>query len=249
MDSQGKIQSVERAIAILNCFQGHSALGVTEISNHVGLNKSTTFGIIRTLAAHQFLQQCQDSGKYQLGIALLRLGSLVDVDLRRMCQPYIAQLADQIGETINLVVQRGCNVVYIEKKESPHSVRICTSIGQELPMYCTATGKAILAFLSPEQREAALAEMHFQPYTAQTIADRETLLKALEEVHETRYAIDSEEFENGLICVAVPILDSAGSPTAAISCSGPKQRMDDLSIQSALDALFAAADQIGALLP
>ena len=244
MAKEGKIQSIERAIAVLNCFQRHTSLGVTELSTLLQLNKSTVFGIVRTLADEQFLTQSPETGKYQLGPALLRLGNLVDTDLRRICQPYLTKLSAQMEETTNLVLPNGGDVVYIEKKESPQSVRICTEIGKSLPMYCTATGKAILAFLPPAQQEQTITAMQFFPFTRNTILDLQSLRAALEEVRSAGYAMDREEWEMGLVCVSAPIFNSVRQPVAAISCSGPKQRMTEAKLETAAQLLLRAAGEI-----
>ena len=148
-DNNGKatIQSVDRAVAILKCFGQGDRLGITDISKRLGLHKSTVFGLVNTMASHRLLEKETDNDKYQLGIELFRLGANVQSGLRDVCLPRVRQLVEATGETVNLVVPDGTDVVYIEKRESPHSMRICTSIGQRMPMYCTAVGKVILAFM------------------------------------------------------------------------------------------------------
>lgn len=238
------IQSVERAIQILRLFEDTEKLGVTEISRLLGLHKSTTFGIVNTLAVNKFLEQDPDSGKYKLGIDLFRISSHVQIGIREIGAPHVEQLMESIGETVNLVVRDDIYVVYIEKKESPHSMRICTKIGQRMPMYCTAVGKAIMAFLSRSETEAILARTEIHSYTDRTLRTKEELMAQLDQVRSRGYALDDEELEYGLVCIAVPVLDSNMKPLAAISVSGPKQRMTPENIARIFPLLSSHARQL-----
>ena len=150
------IQSVARAVDILRCFEEAETLGISEIATKMQLNKSTTFGLVTTLAATGLLEQEAETSRYRLGLELFRLGNRVSPGLRRLVSQELDGLLAVVEETVNYVQPEGGNVVYLVKKESPHSMRICTQIGQRLPMYCTAVGKAILAFLPWEEQEERL---------------------------------------------------------------------------------------------
>lgn len=242
------IQSVDRAIEILKCFEPDDALGITELSRQTGLHKSTVFGLVNTLAANHLLEKKPGSEKYRLGIELFRLGANVRSGIREIGAPHIRQLVEITGETVNLVVPDGSDVVYIEKKESPHSMRICTSIGQRMPMYCTAVGKAILAHMRDEERDPIIRGMEFTPLTENTIRTREELLKQLKHVKNQGYALDEEELEYGLVCVAVAIVNKHSDPVAAISVSGPKQRMTETKLSEVYNALVMHAYEISLLI-
>ena len=220
------IQSVERAIAILRCFEDKEALGVTEISEQLGLHKSTCFGLINTLKKEKLLQQ-EDNGRLRLGIGLFHLGNNFKVDLKEMYAPVLNDLLASTKETVNLVVRDDDSIVYIEKKESPHSMRICTSIGKRLPLYCTATGKAILAFLQAQEIQEILAGTKFAAYTEHTVVSGAALAEQLSMIRKEGCAYDLEELEYGLVCVAVPILDKKDKPMGGISVSGPSIRMTE----------------------
>ena len=222
---QPPIQSITRAISILRCFTDKQELGLTEISIMVGLHKSTTAGIINTLKDEALLVQNQENGKLRLGIELFCLAVNAKMELGELVMPYLDQLLQETEETVNLAVRDGVHIVYIEKKESPHSMRICTSVGKRLPLYCTAIGKAILAFMSEAERETVLNELTFYPFTGKTITDRRTLLEMLDSIRAEGVSYDFEELENGLVCVAAPIFDKNGQPVAAVSVSGPSIRM------------------------
>lgn len=243
------IQSVNRAVDILRCFESRELLGITEIAEKTGLNKSTAFGIVATLAAEGLLEQDSSTGRYRLGLELFRLGNLVNTSTRRLVMPELEKLAQTLEETVNYVRPEGGDVIYLIKKESTHSMRICTKIGQRLPMYCTAVGKAILAHLPEDQRSNILKDYQFTPYTENTVPSEEALRCQLHSILKTGYAVEREEFESGLVCVAVPVLDDSGYPVAAVSCSGPKARMTEDKINQCKTELTSCARYLASILP
>ena len=243
------IQSVSRAIDILRCFENRELLGITEISEMTALNKSTAFGIAATLLAEGLLEQDAETGRYRLGLELFRLGNLVNTSTRRLVVPELDQLVAELGETVNYVRRDGGDVVYLIKKESSHSMRICTKIGQRLPLYCTAVGKAILAHLPAEECTQILSEFRFDAYTEHTVPDAAALRLQMQQILRSGYAVEREEFEYGLVCVAVPVLNDRGYPTAAISCSGPKDRMTEEKVAQCRAALTACAKHLASILP
>jgi len=219
------IQSVDRAIQVLKCFDRGEKLGITEISRRLGLHKSTAFGLVNTLAENKFLEQDPETSRYGLGIELFRISTNVQIGIREIGLPYIKRLVETVGETVNLVVRDDIYVVYIEKIESPHSMRICTRIGQQLPMYCTAVGKAIMAFLPESDISSIMNRIQMTAFTEQTIITRPALELKLAEIRKSGFAMDDEELEPGLVCIAMPIFNESSHPVAAMSISGPKQRM------------------------
>jgi len=230
-EKKATIQSVDRAVHILRLFEDVEELGVTEISRRLGLHKSTAFGIVNTLTMNRFLERNQNSGKYKLGMDLFRISSGAQMGIRKIGAVHVAQLVEDTGETVNLAVKDDIYVVYVEKKESHHSMRICTTIGQRLPMYCTAMGKAILAHLEQSEVERIFAKSEVTPYTNRTICTKEELLFHLDQIRARGYSLDDEEFEYGLVCVAVPVMNIMNEPIAALSVSGPKQRMSAENIE------------------
>ena len=241
---KGLVQSVSRAAAILRCFDGRGELGLTEISRMVGLHKSTTAGLVNTLRAERLLEQNPATGKLRLGIELFRLSANVRLELGELCAPYLDELLRATGETVSLAMQDGCSVVYVKKQESPHSMRICTNVGQRMPMHCTAAGKAILAFLAPEEVRRILSGGPLLQYTSNTITDPELLLERLRRVREAGYACDLEESEYGLVCVAAPVFGPAGKPVGALGVSGPSIRMTEQIRQDTAKALLAVAASV-----
>ncbi|MDO5409863.1 MAG: IclR family transcriptional regulator [Lachnospiraceae bacterium] len=236
------IQSINRAIQILKCFETSNQLTLAEICEKVQLHKSTVYGIVATLKENGFLDKDEVLSSYRLGIELYKLASHVNRDIRSVCQPFVHELCEITGETVNLVVPDDNYVIYIEKCESKYSMRISTNIGTRLPMYCTAVGKAIMAFM-PDQTSVSqiLDQTQLKAYTKNTLTNKEAILKSLHEIRQCGYAIDNEELEYGLVCVAVPILDVTGSPVAAVSCSGPIQRMTPDNIDEIAKAVIRYA--------
>jgi DNA-binding IclR family transcriptional regulator len=219
------IQSVKRAFAILRCFEGYEELGVTEISKMVGLNKSTAFGLISTLRDEKMLQADEATGKLRLGLDLLRLAENVKRDLCNICSSYINYLLQTIKETVNLAVRDGDCAIFIEKKESPHSMRISTTISQPSPLYCTAAGKAILSGLPDDEIEDYLRKVQFKPFTENTIKTIAELRNQIVKIRKEGCAFDYEELEYGMVCVAVPLIDHNKKIAGSLSVSGPVTRM------------------------
>lgn len=228
MAKEGKtIQSVDRAIEILRCFEKNDELGVTEIGKMVNLHKSTAFNLISTLEKAGLLSKDEDSSKYKLGIELFRLGTFVDSNLRKMCMPYLEKLVSMYSETVNLVARNEDLVVYLEKIDSPHSMRISTNEGMRLPMYSTAVGKSIMATLPEEDVKDIIEKITFARFTEHTICGVEELLRQLDNIRKKGYAEDIQEYEIGLTCVAASIRDYTGIANYAISVSGPHSRMTE----------------------
>ncbi|MBP1763434.1 MAG: hypothetical protein H6Q65_492 [Firmicutes bacterium] len=221
------IQALVRAIDILNCFEDAEELGVTEISNKIKLHKSTTFNIISTLEHCHYLEKNENTGKYRLGIELFRMGTKVRYDLRKIVVPFLEKLLSEFKETANLVVRDGDYVIYLEKIESPHSMRISTAAGSRLPVNTTAVGKAILSGLPDEELDEIINGIPLVKFTEYTICDQTILLENIKKVRNSGYAEDFEELEIGLTCVAAPIFNHTGKAFAAISISGPTSRMSE----------------------
>ncbi|MDR1216959.1 MAG: IclR family transcriptional regulator [Oscillospiraceae bacterium] len=226
---QSGIQSISRAANILRCFYNEPALRLTDISRIVGLHKSTAAGILNTLKNEGLLEQDEPGGKFRLGLELFTIAMRARGDLADICEPYLNRLLELTGETVNLAVLNKTDIVYIAKKESSHSIRIGTSVGKRLPVYCAANGKAILAFLDEEKKLELIDRLEFHPFTANTITDMDRLLAELEAIRVEGIAYDLEEYEDGVICVAIPLLSATGNPIGAISISGPQMRMDEVT--------------------
>lgn len=219
---------MERAIKILeHLCRGPASL--SELSRELGLHKSTAFGLLQTLARHGYVHQEVKTGRYRLGYRVLALSGafLEHCDLREIAAPYLEQLVNEHGETVHLVVMDDGQVVYVDKIDSPQSIRMVSRIGRRLPAHCTGVGKAILAYL-PEEKVRAIVEKRGLPrFTANTITTWEGLVAELARIRAEGVAYDREEIEEGLRCVAVPLIGYGGQPVGAISVSGPVWRMTE----------------------
>ena len=238
------IQSVSRAISILKCFDGDRELGLSEISRMLDLHKSTAAGIINTLRAEGFLELNEQSGKLRLGLSLFSLAVQARQSLVEICEPYLNKLVALTGETVNLAVLDKNEIAYIAKKESSHSIRISTRVGAYLPVYCTAIGKSILAFMDRSKAETLIDGIEFKPLTSKTITCKKELLAAIDKIHIEGVAYDFEEFEPGVICIAMPLCYKKGYPIGAISVSGPAMRLDEESRKVITEALMEISNQI-----
>ena len=248
--SEPSIQSINRAVKILQCFDDNSQLTLTEICTLVGLHKSTAYGIVTTLKNNGFIEKDEETGVYRLGIGLYKLASHVNIDLRTICIPLVHELCSVTGETVNLVIPDENHIIYIEKCESKHSMRISTTIGTRLPMYCTAVGKAIMAFhRDPDIVSQILDQTQLAAVTRNTLTSKDAILAELEATRKRGYALDREELEYGLVCIAAPILNAVGAPIAAISCSGPLQRMDEENISRISQEVTKYALKISSKIP
>ncbi len=243
------IQSVARAVQIMEHLGSHRAPDtLTHISRQIGLSKSTTYSLIATLESLGYVYQDQESGKYSLGLKLFELGQIVhaNMDLRAIARPQLSALAAQYGETVHLAVLSGGWVTYIEKVDSQHSIRIASQIGGRNPAYCTGVGKVLLAGLEEDKLDTILAEQEWKQFTAQTITDIQALKEHLQSIRAQGYALDQEEFESGLTCVAAPIVNHRGAVIAAVSLSGPSNRMDSDKLRPVIEDLQQTARRISA---
>lgn len=224
------IQSLTRAIDIIEFISrnGNSA-SLTQISQNLGLSKSTIHGLISTLEDFNYIYQDQSTGIYQLGIKLFEMGQVVysSMDLRAIAHPILTELSQKYQETVHLALLSGSEVVYIEKVDSSRSIRIISEIGGRNPTYCTGVGKVLLSGLSDSEVEKIIETTGMKKLTPNTLDNLADLKANLAEIRQKGYANDLEEIEVGLRCVAAPIRNHLGVIIAAISLSGPTNRISD----------------------
>lgn len=228
------IQSVARATGILEYIALNSGgETLSNISRGMGLNKSTTYSLIRTLELLGFVHQNQSTGKYTLGLKLFELGQVVHahMNVRTIAMPFLNELARRYEETVHLAVMSKGEVIYIDKVDGSRSIRIASQVGGRNPAHCTGVGKVLLADLPAAELHKLFHGNKLEQFTPNTITDPQRLLDHLAKVKADGYAFDQEEIEVGLCCVAAPIKNYLGSVVAAISLSGPTSRMDAASLQ------------------
>src|SRR5579884_2361201 len=225
---EGGIRSVAKALQILEAFDGeHRTLRVTDLARGLGLPKSTVHGLLRTLGARGFVRQVEGGRAYGPGPALLRLATMVDreVLLVEAARGPLRELARGTEETAKLGVGGGLSGVVLEAVESPRVLHTRGDVGVVAPLYCTALGKAVLAFLPEEERERIVGALTLRAYTPRTVGGREALRRELERIRVRGYATDVQEHEGDVRCVGAPVRDGRGYPVGAVSVSGPAQRM------------------------
>lgn len=221
------VRAVERALDILLCFtREEPTRSLTQIAESVRMSKTTVHRLLLTLENKRFLKRDKVTGLYRLGFRFIEMASLVfhDVDLNRWARPYLQSISEQCGETVDLSVLDGAHVIYIEVVESPQRVKIAAAVGQRLPAYCTASGKAILAFM-PEDLVRQVLSQEMKKYTEQTSISIPDILEDLRTTAERGYAISEQEYEKDINAVSAPIFDAEGKPIAAIAVAGPSFRL------------------------
>jgi IclR family pca regulon transcriptional regulator len=217
-------QSLERGLAILSSFHSDRPLiGVSELSRELTLSRSTAHRYVATLAKLGYLQQDPDSKRYRLGPKVLDLGfsAINSMDLREISAPHLRQLSDETGYTVNLAILDGVDVVYIERcrtaRPGQREIDLNLHVGARLPAYCTAMGKAILAFVPDDRLEEIVSQIDFAPRGPNTITDREAFRTELGRIRESGIAVNDEELAYGLRSVAAPIHSHSGEVLAALN--------------------------------
>ncbi len=245
-----QLQSLDRAVAVLQVLGSSEVpLSLADICQQMQLHKSTAHRSLMVLERSTLIERTEDN-RFRLGLKLYELGNraVEQVDLRARIRPFFRRLSAQLGETVHLGVLQKTSVVYLDKSEPNRRVCMSTKTGSSNPVYCTAIGKAILAFLPPDAIEEIIASIKFHRYTAKTICSREDLLKSLERVRRRGYAIDEEEIELGVRCIGAPIFDENQMPIAALSVSAPTGRIRAQNALAIAQQLLLCCAEISASL-
>jgi len=224
------IQAVSHALDLLEQFHDDvDELGVTELSKRLKLHKNNVFRLLATLESRGYIEQNRATENYRLGLKALELGQtfIKQMGLLRQAKPILEKIVEQCNETAYVAIFKEGFIVYLDVVETNLTVRVVSRVGSRMPAYCTAAGKIHLAFMSDEEIDSILPTREFKKFTDHTITDRETLRKELREVEEKGYAIDDEELDLGVRCVAAPIRDYTRRIVGAISVSGPSMRIKD----------------------
>jgi len=230
------IQSVAHALDVLEEFRGDAVeLGVTELSKKLKLHKNNIFRLLATLEARGYIEQNKSTENYRLGLKSLELGQtfIRQMGLLRQARPTLEELAAKANETSYLAIMRNQDVIYLDVVEANQTVRVASRVGLRLPPFCTAVGKVLIASDSEEELRKKLPE-EIEKRTAKTITDPRLLIEHLKKVFKQGYAVDDEEYEEGVRCISAPVRDYTGSVVAAISISGPAMRMTEKKIMEDL---------------
>ena len=239
------IQSVVHALNLLEEFKGgQEELGVTELSNRLTLHKNNVFRLLATLETKGYIEQNKATENYRLGIKALQLGQVYiqHSGFLQQARPILQGLVDESGETVFVGVVKGPEVVYLDGFESGQSVRVVNRVGERAPAYATAIGKVHLAYCSDEELERHLPEQ-MPAYTAATVNDRKELKKQLKKIETQGYALESEEYEKDVRCIAVPVHDYTRKVIGAIAIAAPAFRMTDDRLRKELVPLIQQASE------
>jgi len=242
-----RIQVLDRAAQILECFGfDHKELSVSEIGSRTGLHKSTTHRILMALEYNRLIKQNPVTGKYHLGIKLFSLGNqaVLQLDLRESCRPHLTRLMDKTKETVHLAVLDGAQVLYLDKVEGPHALRMPSRVGRHITTYCTSLGKAMLSCLAETDVKRVLQSHPFKAFTPNTIRNLDLLLADLRGIRRRGYAIDDEEIEIGLRCVGAPVYDHTMTMVGAISVAAPSARLTTQKLPAFGRMVLEAAAEI-----
>ncbi|WAC53526.1 IclR family transcriptional regulator [Gordonia sp. SL306] len=243
--SVAAVQSVDRALTVLEIIGKAGTAGVTEIAEELGVHKSTVSRLIAVLESRGFVEQLSDRGKYQLGFSIVRLAGATSarLDLAKVSQDVCDKVAAHSGETTNLAILDGARIINIVEAIGPAEIALHTWVGQSCPAHATSSGKALLSGLSPSAVRDALGEQ-LEVFTPSTITGFEELDAELSRARDCGWASVREELEIGLNAVASPVRDGDGDVVAALSVSGPAYRLDPATFEEVGDLTSAAAAEI-----
>jgi DNA-binding IclR family transcriptional regulator len=239
------VQSVERALAILDILARGGEVGVTAIAGEIGVHKSTAFRLVTTLEQGGLVEQSEDRGKYRLGMGVLRLAGATTarLDVVQEARPVCRRLAALTGETVNIAVLSGKAALYLDQVAGSSSLQSHNWVGQHIPLHATSNGKVLLTGVDRDRLDDVLGD-DLPAFTDATITDRSLLVAELDAVRERGYATAIDELEPGLTAVAAPIRNAHGDVVAALSVSGPTFRLDGDRLAAAVPELLRAAAEV-----
>ncbi|MDI3406408.1 IclR family transcriptional regulator [Streptomyces cavernicola] len=239
------MQSVDRAVSILQVLAAQGPSGVTDIAEALEIHKSTVFRLLATLESRGLVEQASERGRYRIGGTVVELagGATKGSDLSLLSRPICQELAAEVGETVNVAVHDGEAVVSVDQVIGNAAITSIDWVGKRTPVHATSAGKVFLAHLSQDQ----LAEFLTRPleqFTPHTVTDPALLKEQLQTVRELGYSATSEEHEIGLAALSAPIRSLGGQVIAAVTLSGPTFRINDRTIPGLAERLVAAGDKI-----
>ncbi len=244
--SSGRLSSVTSALLVMKAFSAEEAeIGISSLAKRLGLAKSTVHRLAVTLAAEGFLEQNPETGRYRLGLSLFTLGALARrrMDVSNVSRPLLGVLRDKYQEAATLAILSRTSIMYLHNLESGQAIGIRAYIGDLKPAHCTAEGRVMLAFAAP----AVVAEVIKEGLVARTpktLTDPDALLRLLEETRAAGYAIDDEESEAGMRCIAAPVRDISGKVIAAVGLAGPTQRLTKKDLRALAPDVVATGEAV-----
>ncbi len=240
------VRAVDHALQLLSCYSEREEMGVTELSKKLGLHKNNVFRILATLEFRGYIEQNKKTEGYRLGPKIFELGLIFkyQMGLIKHARPIMEEIVKRHNETTYLGVLRNIYAIYIDNVETSYTVRVVSRVGSQIPAYASAIGKVQLAYLPSDDLERLLRDRRLRPLTSNTITDKDFLTEELRRVAQEGYALDNEEFEEDVRCVAAPIRDYTRWVVAGLSISGPAFRLTDDVIPSLIETVKWGALQI-----
>jgi DNA-binding IclR family transcriptional regulator len=242
----GGVQSVDRAITVLEILARHGEARVTDVAAELAVHKSTAFRLLSALEERGLVEQDHDRGRYRLGFGILRLAGAVTarLDIHRYGRPVCERLARDLGETVNLAVIREHHAINVDQVQGTAAISVYNWVGQPTPLHATSSGKVLLAHLSRAERTALLAAAGLPRFTKATITSATRLEKELDLARQQGYATTVQELEPGLNALAAPIRAQQGTVVAAVSASGPAFRLTPERMAKLAPTLVEGAEEI-----
>ena len=252
MEQKDRVQSIDRALLLLEIVADHDGIGLTELSKLAQLNKTTVHRLLSTLVYNGYVEQDPKTGHYGLTFKLFQLGNkkIEKMDSINIARSLISDLSNKTGETVHLVVEDNYEVVYIDKFEPNNSMsfRMHSRVGQRAPMYCTAVGKALLAHYTDEVIREVWEQSDIKPLTTKTITNYPQFMEEIAKVRSLGYAIDDEENEVGVYCISSVYYNHMREIAGAISISIPMVRIVTNTSKEYIDKVLECCEKISKLL-
>ena len=252
MAESSSVQSLDRAFDLLEMLcRSRSGMTIGALSAQSGLHKSTVHRLLSSMCTRGYVQRDAATSIYRAGMRLCELGSYIvdNLDVVDIARAPMEQLGEETNETVHLVMREDKDIVYVHKVESARgAIRMFSRIGMRRPLYCTGVGKAILASWPDDEVHALWQDSEIKPWTEHTIVSEDAFFREIDWVRRLGYALDNEENELGVRCIAAALPDYSGRASYAISVSAPISRMSDERIATLRGPLLAARDEIAAAL-
>ncbi|QWF82242.1 IclR family transcriptional regulator [Amycolatopsis sp. CA-230715] len=244
-----QVQSVDRAISVLELLARNGEAGITEIAGELGVHKSTASRLVSVLESRGLVEQLGERGKYAIGFGIVRLAGAATgrMDLARLGRQTCQELAESLGETVNIAVADEGVAINISQARGHAAITTQNWTGQRTPLHATSSGKILLAHLEEAERRRLLRRK-LESYTPRTTVDPADLAGELERIVTDGYAACFEEFELGMHAVAVPIFGPGGEVVAAISASGPSYRLSRQRVRQIVRPMAEAAAELSSQL-
>jgi DNA-binding IclR family transcriptional regulator len=227
------ISSLAKGLKVLEALSECKALTVSQVASRLAINRATSHRLLATLRELGYAEK-DENDRYYLTLKVLEMGMGISVhsEVSRIARLYMQELSLAFNETVNLGYFDGRDIFHLDKIDSKEILRMDSELGSRAPAYCTALGKAVLAFLPAEELNDYLARTKLHAFTENTVTSKKQLRKELDEIRKNGFSRDHEELAYGLRCVAVPVFDHSDRPSYAISLSGPSMRMTEDRVQA-----------------